>query len=306
MTARSLARSLLATLLIALFGTARAQACTIPPETAYAPAQVLVKRTATVIVGDVRSVSIEGNIRHYRVKVIERLKGSAPEWIDVRLPMHGAGTAVDVIARLDTPIDAAYHATGSFWLGGTAAGAISPMCAVIFGPQRGLHVIFLGEPFHLRGFEPISDLKDTWYLTVKRMVADPALTGRVVTPDEFVRLFFTVYRITCKTPDQDGVQCSEPSLWWGTPIDFRALNPALRTDPSICAGAGGPDCVVIWSFFLTADGRFAATRWGNPFAVPVVDGKLAFERQCGDLVLTRTSIDENDLMAALLRARIAR
>ncbi len=289
--------------LFVLGGVAAANACMIPPEAPSVTARALVDRTSNVIVGDVQSARIVGYERRYRIKVVERLKGNAPETVEVVVPIGFRDTAEDLAKRFAVPAGPPAHESAAFWVGESPAGFITSMCAVSFDPRRGRHVIFVDPPFHLKGFEPIADLDDSWYLTVKRMVGDPKLEGRIVGPDEFVRLFFAVYRFACENPGQSSERCGEPRRLWGAPVDFRALNPTGKIYPGACRQGADAGCEATWVFLSRPYAEATLTMLGQPFGVRVRDGKLTFDARYKDLVLSRTEIGERELLDLLQQAQ---
>lgn len=291
MTARTAAA-----ILLALLTTTPATAdCTTPAESPIASTRALVDRTAAIVVGDVVSVEVKAGKRRYSVNVVERLKGAAPAALTVSLPFLPGETPQTLARRFPEPKDYIDHYGANFWLWKTRAQAPLATC---FWPQdlrRGRHVIFLGWPYHANSFEAIQGPADPWLATVKRMIADPAVTGRAVGPVAFARMFDAVYRFQCRDYGVAGKErCSQPRRKWGWPvIDWQRRTASPKISPGACPPTANAECTTHW-MFVAAPFTFIAK------AAPSPTGRtVTFEKQYGELVLTKTEIDERELIEAL-------
>lgn len=287
--------------LVTIFAAPFANACVIAPE--QATARQLVDRTPVIIRGDVQSVRVVGRYRYYRIKVIERLKGEAPDTITHRLSVYqwSADQGHEDYALQPPPGD--LH-DARFWIRETAAGAITPSCEIFFLPWRGPHVIFLKaqqQPDDVRGFEPITGTDDSWYKTVKRMIADRKLQGHVVSPREFVRSHHAVYRFSCVSfgPYKVNTRCGEPRRIWGKPVNTKMMIWGGKIAPNACREGDLPPCRAFWVFLVQRPVEVSMSLLGHPFAVRVERGQLMFEKRYGDLVLTQTRISEREMLQAL-------
>lgn len=152
----------------------------------------LIKRSTNVALVDFREVRIGSNSLAYQGEIVETLKGAVRGTLVLRIPGEPFERAVDAFHGHYYD-GSAKHSRVDFWTGRSRRPVF-----LAGGVERGLHLVFLDELNHWDAVEPIFGLSDPWYTTVKAMIADPALTGRLVEPIVFLKMFSSVYLVNCK------------------------------------------------------------------------------------------------------------
>ena len=275
----------LCALVFSLFPVQIASACLFPNEKATEPVRDLIDRSKSIVVVDVETLRIVGETRVYGIKVVEILKGGAPKSSIITLPLWGPKSK-DAALRVfnQSPLSKDYHDQISFWLGRAHAGIINSNCEVLFAPSKGRHLVFdRGKSENVLGFEPINNDGDLWYDTVKKLVSNPEVFGRNMSPQMFVQSFPKVALMACASPRAKIV-----SVLRGNEVDTNFV-PLFGDDTSRDYYCAVPDRKFI-ALFADPDDR-------QPYSVPVSGGVVHFGKSYGSVALSKTEVNLAELFA---------
>jgi hypothetical protein len=249
----------------------------------------LLRRSERVVLADVQSLKVHDGNRDYTIKVIEVLKGTAGATSVVRLPLHPHMSASDEIAYFNSKREASerlWHDTPYFWLGRDEPYIRDVAGAIDRTIRRGRYVIFLDALNHAKGFEPIFEHRDPWYLTVKK-AASNGQSGRPLRAVEFLRMFTAVHLAKCGEPDLREFRLGK---LWGREIHISIGPMPDYPGPSPCEVRKNQSFLYLSLFFDTRDPA--------PLSVPISNGKIQFADRYGDILI----IDRDVSLTAAVRA----
>lgn len=258
---------------------------------------MLVKRTQRIVVADVVSLEIKGGVLEYGISVVENIKGTSPSTLVVRFPLATPWPDTERRRRFLAGNRAqdvrSQHSDLDFWLDSlhtAGQGIVHPLtCEAVFELRRGRHLMFLSEPYHAKAFEPIADSNDLWLQTVRAVASDHRVTGRIVDPISFMKMFHSVYLTECFRSSLDG---RKPRLLFGREVN-REIDLMIRIGGAdFCKRRKDRHAIFLALFRDRAD--------NSPIGVAIKDGILHFAERYGDLVLDNREVS---LKAALLSLR---
>lgn len=134
--------------------------CFKPKASQIVKMDVLVKRTANIILAKVLSVDANNE---FSFQVISSLKGKSTE----SFKLKGTTSSENINNHYNN------HQEKQFWTKDSEGRAdISPMCVISAGFEVGkTYLIFLDQPYHFKSFELINDEKaDVWLTKVKNEI----------------------------------------------------------------------------------------------------------------------------------------
>jgi hypothetical protein len=252
--------------------------------------RTLLDQSTRVVLADVQSLTVRDRMRIYSVRMIEALKGDAAP-VTLQLPLSSLDDDENehryFNSRFDIAAERAWHSSPAFWLGRNAEhieldGDVTRLV------RKGRYLIFLDALYHIKGFEPIFDQEDPWYLTIKSMIAHPQQRGRVMDAIDFLRMFPAVYLAQCGGSNGTGLQ---PGRLWGDEVELPDDPRPDYPRPHPCEARRGGSFVYL-SLFFDVNDMFS-------MSVPIEDGTIQFAEQYGDIVITNRSISLTATIRAL-------
>lgn len=253
----------------------------------------LIKRSTNVVLVDFREVRLRSDSLEYRGEIVETLKGAARGTLVLRIPEKPSddGREPDAFHHHDYD-GSTKHAWVDFWTGRYRRNAF----LAVTGVERGLHLVFLDELNHWDAVEPIFGLSDPWYTTVRAMIADPALAGRLVEPIVFLKMFSSVYLADCDKPGPGR------KLRGANRASDAFFQPVLpRNDDDIANNISRNDAGTIckrWRSYLVLS---TEPRDPLPISLPIQDGIVQFRARYFNLALTKRTAPLGAVMKELGR-----
>ncbi len=276
-------------LMVVIVGMSKpVHACVVPdPQTVQHHVQLVDRTRSIVLAKAIGAESVGDKTTVYRFVALEILKGDVDQKFSLRVKYR--------YSPYQTQDDFDGHSAAEFWDKTIGRITIAPDCNIYPAFIEGnTYLLFLTEPFHVRGFERIRVESDLWLKAIRNVIANgDKISGLSLSLAEYLSMKRSVYLARCPNYGDRTLVLNKMTRLYGEEVesDIRNVNFGdYSYKESGCIGTGGTAVVGIYR-----DKEY------SPQALPIRDGVVDYFG-----IQTEINIREhNSVTLEKLRAELA-